>query len=120
MKVGSTCRQRKPLSAFYKQKGGAQGRRGRCKEYRAAERASWARERKYKRAGDVPDDPWVGWAGPQPLAEASYSQSGSGVGSASEQSTTSLLRSIASPSARARLSFSDSARARFRETMYAR
>lgn len=30
------------LSGFYKEKGGAQGRRGRCKEcYRAAEGALW-------------------------------------------------------------------------------
>jgi hypothetical protein len=47
MKVCSTCGQKKPRSAFYKQKGGAQGRRGRCKEcYRAAQRAAWARDPK--------------------------------------------------------------------------
>jgi hypothetical protein len=46
----STCGQKKPLSAFYKQKGGAQGRRGMCSKecYRAAERASWARDPKVK------------------------------------------------------------------------
>jgi hypothetical protein len=38
----SRCGERKPLDAFYQQKGGAQGRRGACKEcYRAAERATW-------------------------------------------------------------------------------
>jgi hypothetical protein len=38
----SRCGLKKPLSAFYKQTGGAQGRRGMCKEcFRAAERAAW-------------------------------------------------------------------------------
>jgi hypothetical protein len=38
---------RGPLSAFYKQAGGAYGRRGMRKEcYKAAERASWARDPK--------------------------------------------------------------------------
>jgi hypothetical protein len=47
MKVCSSCGKKKPLSAFYKQKGGAQGRRERCKEcYRAAQRAAWARDPK--------------------------------------------------------------------------
>jgi hypothetical protein len=37
----------KPLSAFYNQKGGAQGWRGRCKEYqRAAEWAAYTRDPK--------------------------------------------------------------------------
>jgi hypothetical protein len=48
-------------------------------------------------ADALPARCWMtpGWGGPgsQPLPEASYSQSGSGVGLASEQSTTSLLRS---------------------------
>jgi hypothetical protein len=45
MKVCSTCGRKKPISAFYKQKGGPQGRRGRCKEcYRAAQREAWARD----------------------------------------------------------------------------
>jgi hypothetical protein len=44
-KACSRCRQKKPLSEFYKQQGGAQGRRGRCKDcYRAAQREAWARD----------------------------------------------------------------------------
>jgi hypothetical protein len=44
-KTCSRCGLDKPLSAFYKQKGGAQGRRGRCKEcYKAAERAAYGRD----------------------------------------------------------------------------
>jgi hypothetical protein len=42
-KTCSRCGLEKPLSAFYKQAGGAQGRRGMCREcFRAAERAAWA------------------------------------------------------------------------------
>jgi hypothetical protein len=38
-KTCSRCGRRKPLGAFYKQQGGAQSRRGMCKEcFRAAER----------------------------------------------------------------------------------
>jgi hypothetical protein len=52
MKVCSSCGQKKPLDAFYRQKGGAQGRRGRCKEcYRAAQRAAWARDPGCRLAG---------------------------------------------------------------------
>jgi hypothetical protein len=37
----------KPLRDFYKQAGGAQGRRAMCKEcYKAAQRAAWARNPK--------------------------------------------------------------------------
>jgi hypothetical protein len=44
-KTCSRCGQRKPLSAFDKQAGGAQGRRGACKEcYKARQRASWAKD----------------------------------------------------------------------------
>jgi hypothetical protein len=47
VKVCSTCGKKKPLSAYYKQEGGGQGRRGRCKErYRAAQREAWARDPK--------------------------------------------------------------------------
>lgn len=46
-KVCSRCGLEKPLREFYRQEGGAQGRRGMCKErYRAAERASWSRDPK--------------------------------------------------------------------------
>jgi hypothetical protein len=45
MKVCSTRGKKKPLNAFYKQKGGAQGRRGACKEcFKAAQRAAWVRD----------------------------------------------------------------------------
>jgi hypothetical protein len=48
----SRCGKRKALNAFYKQKGGAQGRRGMCKEcYRAAERASGLETRRFSSAG---------------------------------------------------------------------
>ena len=44
MKVCSTCEKKQPLEAFYRQKGGAQRRRARCKEcYRAETRAAYAR-----------------------------------------------------------------------------
>jgi hypothetical protein len=44
-KTCSRCGPEKPLHDFYKQAGGAQGRRGMCKEcFRAAERASYARQ----------------------------------------------------------------------------
>jgi transposase len=43
----------KPLRDFYRQAGGAQGRRGMCKTcYRATERAAWARDPKVQRAGE--------------------------------------------------------------------
>jgi hypothetical protein len=52
MTTCSTCGKRKPLDAFYKQIGGAQGRRGACREWpRAAERASWAKDPKVQAAG---------------------------------------------------------------------
>ena len=42
-KTCSRCGLKKPLRDFYRQAGGAQGRRGMCKEcFRAAERASYA------------------------------------------------------------------------------
>lgn len=45
IKTCSRCGLEKPLSAFYKQAGGAQGQRGMCKEcFRAAERSAYARE----------------------------------------------------------------------------
>jgi hypothetical protein len=44
-KTCSRCGKKKRLDAFYKQEGGAQERRGRCKEcYRAAQREAWARD----------------------------------------------------------------------------
>jgi hypothetical protein len=46
-KTCSRCGLEKPLDDFYKQAGGSQGRRSRCKEYyRAAQRAAWARDPK--------------------------------------------------------------------------
>jgi hypothetical protein len=46
-KTCSRCGLEKPLRDFYKQAGGAKGRRGMCKEcYRAAQRASWAKNPK--------------------------------------------------------------------------
>ena len=51
MTVCSTCGKKKPLNAFYKQKGGAQGRRGRYKEcYKSAERTAYARDPKIRAA----------------------------------------------------------------------
>jgi hypothetical protein len=45
----SCCGQVKPLGEFYKQAGGAQGRRGMCKEcFYAAQRAYWARDPKVR------------------------------------------------------------------------
>jgi hypothetical protein len=42
-KTCSRCGQRKPLDAFYKQVGGAQGRRSRCKAcYKELERETYA------------------------------------------------------------------------------
>jgi hypothetical protein len=44
-KTCSRCGLEKPLSAFYKQAGGAHVRRGMCKEcFRAAERVAYARD----------------------------------------------------------------------------
>jgi hypothetical protein len=44
-KTCSTCSLEKPLSDFYRQAGGAQGRRGACKEcFKASERAMYARD----------------------------------------------------------------------------
>jgi hypothetical protein len=44
-KICSRCGKGKPLDAFYKQKGGGNGRRGMCKVcFRGAERAAYARD----------------------------------------------------------------------------
>jgi hypothetical protein len=44
-KICSRCGKRKPLGAFYKQAGGAHGRRSRCKScYKELERKSYARD----------------------------------------------------------------------------
>jgi hypothetical protein len=44
-KICSQCGLEKPLRDFYRQEGGAQGRRGMCKEcFRGAERAAYARD----------------------------------------------------------------------------
>jgi hypothetical protein len=44
-KICSRCGKRKPLDAFYKQAGGAHGRRSRCKScYKELERKSYARD----------------------------------------------------------------------------
>jgi hypothetical protein len=43
-KVCSRCGEAKPLGEFYRQEGGAKGRRGMCKEcFKAAQRVAWVR-----------------------------------------------------------------------------
>jgi recombinational DNA repair protein (RecF pathway) len=45
-KTCSRCGRKKPLSAFYQQAGGAQGRRSRCKTcYKELERESYVKDR---------------------------------------------------------------------------
>ena len=68
MKVCSSCGQRKSLDAFYRQQGGAYGRRGMCKVcFRAADRASWANDPKVQTCRREIIEWWrdEGWASDQ-------------------------------------------------------